>query len=244
MTEYIGDFTPGATIRSMWNSNDSNGASITRATDGAIVVSKNGSTTLSTAGITDTENFAGLTGTHLVSITTTSDGTFYATGADFIVLLSSATIDTQVVNAALFSFSLENRTPLRPTTAGQTLDVSAAGNAGIDWANVAGSTSTLALTGTSINAVSSEVAKLGTTAKAEVNAEVLDVLSVDTFAEPTGAPAATATISSKVGYLAMALRNKITVTSTSKTFFDDGGAAEWSKVLTDDGTTYTEAEGT
>lgn len=78
---------------------------------------------------------------------------------------------------------------------------------------------------------------------AQVNAEVLDVLATDTFAEPTGAPAATATLVSKWGYLYMALRNKVTVTGSEKTFYDDGGGAEWSKSLSDDGTTYTEAEG-
>jgi hypothetical protein len=76
-----------------------------------------------------------------------------------------------------------------------------------------------------------------------VNAEVLDVLNVDTFAEPTGAPGATVTLSTKIGYVYMALRNKLTVTATTKAFYDDGGSIEWSKTLTDDGTTYTEAEG-
>ena len=78
---------------------------------------------------------------------------------------------------------------------------------------------------------------------AEVNAEVVDVLFTDTDAEPTGVPAATATLADKIGYLYMALRNKITITATKKTFFDDGDAAEWEKDLTDDGTTYTETEG-
>ena len=40
------------------------------------------------------------------------------------------------------------------------------------------------------------------------------------------------------------LRNGLTVTATDKTFLDDGGAGEWKKPLTDDGTTYTEGEGT
>lgn len=62
-------------------------------------------------------------------------------------------------------------------------------------------------------------------------------------AEPTGAPAVNETPLEKLAYLFMALRNKITVTASSKTFFDDGGSAEWSKALSDDGTTYTEAEG-
>lgn len=62
-------------------------------------------------------------------------------------------------------------------------------------------------------------------------------------AEPTGAPAVNATPLQKIAYLFMALRNKLTVTASAKSFYDDGGAVEWSKALSDDGTTYTEAEG-
>jgi len=40
--------------------------------------------------------------------------------------------------------------PLQPTTTGRKLDVSADGNAGIDWANVSSPTSTVGLTGTTI----------------------------------------------------------------------------------------------
>jgi hypothetical protein len=47
---------------------------------------------------------------------------------------------------------------LKPTTAGRTLDVSAGGEAGIDLANVGSPTSTLALSGTTIKAVTDAVA--------------------------------------------------------------------------------------
>jgi hypothetical protein len=40
--------------------------------------------------------------------------------------------------------------PLTPTTAGRTLDVSAGGEAGVDWANVGSPTTALALTGTTV----------------------------------------------------------------------------------------------
>ena len=62
-------------------------------------------------------------------------------------------------------------------------------------------------------------------------------------AEPTGVPAVNETLLVKLAYLFMALRNKVTVTATKKIFFDDGGASEWEKDLSDDGTTYTETEG-
>ena len=77
-----------------------------------------------------------------------------------------------------------------------------------------------------IDAIQTEVLKLTTTA----------------HAEPTGVPAANEAPIDKLGYLFMALRNQVDVTATKKTFYDDGGAAEWEKDLSDDGTTYTETE--
>lgn len=87
------------------------------------------------------------------------------------------------------------------------------------------------------------IAALNNLSAAQVNAEMVDALATDTYAEPSGVPGATVTLSTKLGYLYMALRNQVTVTATKKTFFDDGGAAEWEKDLSDDGTTYTETEG-
>lgn len=97
----------------------------------------------------------------------------------------------------------------------------------------------LADTGTDIPAL---IAALNDLSAADVNAQVLDVLNTDTFAEPSGTPGATITLAAKIGYLYMALRNQVTVTSSAKTFYDDSGTSEWKKSLTDDGTTYTEAE--
>lgn len=48
---------------------------------------------------------------------------------------------------------------------------------------------------------------------AQVNAEVLDVLTVDTFAEPAALPAATSTIKDKLNWLFALGRNKITLTA-------------------------------
>jgi len=68
-------------------------------------------------------------------------------------------------------------------------------------------------------------------------------LFVAADAEPTGVPAANETPLTKLAYVFMALRNKLTVTSSKKQFFNDGGTAGWEKDLSDDGTTYTETEG-
>jgi len=79
--------------------------------------------------------------------------------------------------------------------------------------------------------------------EAAVNAEVLDVLTTDTFGEPTGVPLETASINYKLGTLYKSLINQITVTATKKTFHTTAGVADWEKDLSDTGTTYTETKG-
>lgn len=142
MSTYKGDLVPGQVLYHKWSTNGANGASITRATNGTVSVYKTDSLTQSVAGITDTEDFDALTGIHHLTIDTAADGTFYSAGADYDVVLSGAVIDGQTVNAALCSFSIANRSALRPTVAGRTLDVSATGEAGLDLANVSDPTNT------------------------------------------------------------------------------------------------------
>ncbi len=109
MGPYLGDFAEDATVHFIWDSNDSDGASITRATDGTISVYKDNGVAQSTAGVTDTEDFDSLTGIHACTIDLSADA-FYATGSNYSVVLSAATIDGQTVNAVLAHFSIENRT--------------------------------------------------------------------------------------------------------------------------------------
>jgi hypothetical protein len=59
---------------------------------------------------------------------------------------------------------------------------------------------------------------------AAINAEMVDALNVDTYAEPgQEAPPATTTIQTKLGYLYKMLRNKKTQTVTTRSLFNDGG---------------------
>ena len=90
---------------------------------------------------------------------------------------------------------------------------------------------------------STTLTALGTQAKADVNAEVVDALATDTYAEPTGVPGATVSLAAKIGRIYQALRNKMTVSGTKKTFHDDSEAALWEKDLSDDGSVYEESEG-
>lgn len=55
------------------------------------------------------------------------------------------------VNASQWNGLTTVALPLIPTTAGRTLDVSATGEAGVDWANVGSPTTTVGLTGTTVS---------------------------------------------------------------------------------------------
>lgn len=77
---------------------------------------------------------------------------------------------------------------------------------------------------------------------AQVNAEVLDVLTVDTFAEPAGAPPATTTLARKLGQLYMLLRNQVTVTDGTLSVYSDALAVQYTKTLSDAAGTYMETE--
>ena len=82
-------------------------------------------------------------------------------------------------------------------------------------------------TGYDINAdiqgnLSGAVGSLGTTAKSDVNAEIVDALNVDTYAEPgQGAPDATTSLVVKIGYLYKSWRNKKTHDGTTRKIYND-----------------------
>lgn len=77
-----------------------------------------------------------------------------------------------------------------------------------------------------------------------INAEVVDALATDTYAEPgQGAPAATATLSAKINYLYKAWRNKKTQDATTFELYNDAGAViDQKATVSDDGTDYTFGE--
>jgi hypothetical protein len=79
--------------------------------------------------------------------------------------------------------------------------------------------------------------------QAQVNAQVLDVLSVDTFAELSAPPAATSSLKDKITWLFMYARNKVTQTAAQRKLYrDDGTTVAGTSGTTDDGTTFTKGE--
>ena len=152
MSKYLGDFSASTVIDFKFTTfRPSTGAPFTLAGSPVISVYKDDSTTQSTAGVTLTVDFDSVTGLHHVRITTATDGTFYANGGEFECVITAGTVDSvSVVGSCIGRFTLRSQAALYPTTAGNTLDVNANGEAGIDWANVGNPTTTLGLSNTTI----------------------------------------------------------------------------------------------
>lgn len=84
---------------------------------------------------------------------------------------------------------------------------------------------------------------LTATMKASVNAEILDVFTVDTFAQPgQEAPAATQTLKNILTYLYKFLRNRITQTSTTLSVYADNGTTVDQVATISDSGTYDRGE--
>jgi hypothetical protein len=92
--------------------------------------------------------------------------------------------------------------------------------------------------------VTGTVGSLAAQAKADVNAEVLDVLNTDTFAEPgQGAPGTTVSLVTKVGFLYKAWRNRSTQTANEYALYADNATTkDQEAIVGDDGTTFDRGE--
>jgi hypothetical protein len=91
--------------------------------------------------------------------------------------------------------------------------------------------------------VTGSVGSLATQAKADVNAEVVNVINVDTWSElAQGALPDSPTIIQMGMAQYMALKNQVTVTNSLMTVSNTSGTVVFKKTLSDDGTTFTEAE--
>lgn len=122
------------------------------------------------------------------------------------------------------------RTDVATSTRLATAGYTAPDNAGIDAIE--------AIVGVALDATVSSRAT-----PAQVNAEVVDALVTDTYAEPSAVPAATASLKDKLGWLVALARNKRTTTATTDTLrndADNGNIATAS--VSDDGTSFIRGE--
>lgn len=146
-----GDFALESTIDIKFNTITlATGAPITLAGTPAISAYVDNGTTEITAGITLTVDFDGRTGLHNVRVVATA-ANGYAAGTSVSLVLTAGTVGgTTVVGIEVGSFTLARCAALRPTVAGSTLDVSAGGECGVDWANVGSPTTSVVLSGTTV----------------------------------------------------------------------------------------------
>lgn len=176
----LGDVALSQILYTKFLTADSSGVP-TALVGGAISIYKDDGTTQSTSGITLTASFDSVVGLNNIKIDTSSDGAFYAAGHDFQIVITTGTVGgVSVVGYVVGEFSINNRTALRPTTAGRTLTIAASGAADADvkyWNAVAVSTliNTIVAQGTASagGATSITLAGASATDSLYVGAEVL-----------------------------------------------------------------------
>lgn len=204
-------------------------------------------------GAIDADALAADAGTEIASAVWDMDATAHQTGGTFGQAIGDPGADTNTIFKATVSDATGATVGVDVVDLKTQIGTAGAGLTAIDLpdqtmnitgnitGNLVGTVSTVT-TVTGLTAANLDAAISTRATPAQVNTEVVDALATDTYAEPTGVPAATDDLATKIGYLYMALRNQVDVTATKKTFYDDGGAAEWEKDLTDNGTTYSESE--
>ena len=142
--------------------------------------------------------------------------------------LDAAEIGTGAITAAKF--------------AAGAIDAAAIGTGAIDADAIAAA----AITAAKFGAGAIDAAAIGTGA---IDADALAADAVDEIwdeamvEQAQGIPGATPAFRTVLAYLYMALRNRLQITSTNKSFTNDALTVIWKKALSDDGTTYQEEEG-
>lgn len=149
----LGDFDTSTIVYGKFTTyRPSTGAPFTLASTPALSVYKDNSTTQSTTGVTLTVDFDSVTGLHHFAIDTSADGTFYSAGSFFDIVITTGTVDSiSAVGTVVGRFTLRKTSALKPTVAARTLDVSAGGEAGLDWANIGSPTTAVNLSATNID---------------------------------------------------------------------------------------------
>lgn len=150
---YLGDIVLGDTIDHKFTTTDTSGVPTTLAGTPVVSAYVGNGTTEITAGITLSVDFDSRTGMHNVRVVA-SGGNGFAAQTNVQLVITTGTVGgSSVVGYVIGSFSIENRSALRPTVAGRTLDTTSAGNAGIDWGNIDNPTSSVGLTNTTVGIV-------------------------------------------------------------------------------------------
>lgn len=181
MVPYYGDFAEDDTVLIPFNtfSSDDPSASvtITDLADADIKVHKDGGTTeIATDGASVAIDFDSRTGAHLITIDTSAHSD-YATGSEYAVLIEGTTVDGATITAWVGAFSIERAGGalallknasygldqlVRSTTPANTLDVSATGEAGLDFDNIKDASGAHTLTNITVPTVTTNSDMRGT----------------------------------------------------------------------------------
>ena len=154
MSKHLGDFDASTVIYGKFTTyRPSTGAPYTLGGTPALSVYKDNSTTQSTTGVTLTVDFDSVTGLHHFAIDTSADGTFYAAGSFFDIVITTGTVDSvSAVGTVVGSFTIRKNSALKPATAGRTLVVDSSGLADANTVKVGPSGSGTAQTARDIGA--------------------------------------------------------------------------------------------
>jgi hypothetical protein len=126
---HLGDFDLSTVIYGKFTTyRPGTGATFTLGGTPALSVYKDNSTTQSTTGVTLIADFDSVTGMNHFTIDTSADGTFYSAGSFFDIVITTGTVDSvSVTGSVVGRFTIRKNSALKPTTAGRTLVVDAAG---------------------------------------------------------------------------------------------------------------------
>ena len=149
-------------------------------------------------------------------------------------------LDTYGNASAQHAFDLDTASTAQTGDSYARLGAPAGASVSADIAAIEAQTDDIGVAGAGLT----DLGGMSTAMKAEVNAEVVDTLNVDTYAEPAqGAPTATTTLVDKIGFLYKGWRNKSDQTATTYQLYnDDASTVDHKATVSDDTVTTTKGE--
>ncbi len=242
---YLGDIRLGDTIDFKFTTVQTTGAPFTLAGSPVISAYPANSTTQLTAGITLTVDFDSVTGLNNVRVVASS-GNGYLTATNYEMVITTGTVNSvSVVGYVIGTFSIENRSAVIPTVSARTLDVSATGEAGMDWANVGSPGTSVSLSSTTVGIVTA-VGTVTTLTNAPTSGDLTSTMktSVATAAlttamtESYGADGANATLAQAI-YLILARVTEFAISGTTITIKKLDGSTTAATLTINDATNPT-----
>lgn len=147
---YLGDFALSTNLYTKFTTVNASGVPTTLAAP-TFGFYQDANVTLFTSGVTVTADFNSTTGlNHLQMIVTTSATGIVAGSAYQLVIATGSVSGVSMKGYVLGEFTVLRTTALRPTTAGNTLDVNSNGEAGLDWGNIGNQGTTNSFTATTL----------------------------------------------------------------------------------------------